>query len=86
MLFAIEQHLCEDVTNSVATGIGAMDEGFEAWGQERVRKDGCTGVGRIDVRDGSHAFLGPLEFSAFLRQSGTLTGENGAIKVHAVGR
>ncbi len=63
------------------TGIGAMDEGCDAWGQVWVRKDGCTGVGRFDVREGSHVFLGPLEFSAFLRQSGYLTEDNAALKV-----
>ncbi len=62
----------------MASDTGVMND---VRGEVRVRYNWRSGEGRFEVRDGNLAFLGPLEFSAFLRQSGEVTREKAAIKV-----
>ncbi len=70
MLFAIGEHLGEDASNGVTTSIGVKDEGCGVWREIGIRQDRCTGEGCLEVVESSISFLGPLEFAAFLRQSG----------------
>ncbi len=70
MLFAIGEHLGEDAPNGVAASIGVRDERCGVWRKVRIRQDVCTGEGRLEVVEGSIAFLGPLKFAALLSQSG----------------
>ncbi len=70
MLFAIGENLGEDASNGVTASIGVKDEGCGVWREIGIRQDGCTGERRLEVAEGSITFLGPLEFAAFLRQSG----------------
>ncbi len=50
-------------------GLGSPAVTF-LWREIGIRQDGCTGEGRLEVVESSIAFLGPLEFAAFLHQSG----------------
>ncbi len=66
----IGEHLGEDASNGVTASIGIEDEGCGVRRKIRKRQDGCTGESRVEVVEGIITFLGPLEFAAFLCQSG----------------
>ncbi len=70
MLFAIGEHLGDHAPNGVAASIGVKGERCGVWRKVGIRQDGCTGEGRLEVVEGSIAFLGPLKCAALLSQSG----------------
>ncbi len=55
MLFAIGEDLGGDGPKNVVAVIGIKDEGYGVWRQVRVRQDGCTDEGRLEVLEGSLA-------------------------------